>query len=124
MQFYEAKQAIRPEKEQEAESRVQAVYGEKYSPILMFDSQKTVSCMLNEDKERQAVRRWCGRRRKSTGFFLEKKMIRDRSGDAISVPYLLLFVIGLPYTAQTAIPLGTTHPSALLILYKHNSKSC
>lgn len=36
----------------------------------------------------------------------------------------LLFVIGLPYTAQTAIPLGTTHPSALLILYKHNSKSC
>ena len=42
-------------------------------------------------------------------------MIRDRSGDAISVPYLLLFVIGLPYTAQTAIPLGTTHPSALLI---------
>ncbi len=55
VQFYEAKQAIRPEKEQEAESRVQAVYGEKYSPILMFDSKKTVSCMLNEDKERQAV---------------------------------------------------------------------
>ena len=52
---------------------------------------------------------------KSTQFLSQKKMIRDRSGDAISVPYLLLLVIGLPYTAQTAIPLGATHPSALLI---------
>ena len=57
MQLYEARQAIRPGKEQEAENRAQQVYGEKYSPLLMFDSKKTVSRMLHEDMERQAVRR-------------------------------------------------------------------
>ena len=57
VQLYEARQAIRPEKEQEAENRAQQVYGEKYSPLLMFDSKKVVSRMLHEDIERQAVRR-------------------------------------------------------------------
>ena len=57
VQLYEARQAIRPGREQEAEIRAQQVYGEKYSPLLMFDSKKTVSRMLNEDIERQAVRR-------------------------------------------------------------------
>ena len=57
MQLYEARQAIRPGKEQEAENRAQEVYGEKYSPLLMFDSKKAVSRMLHEDAERQAVRR-------------------------------------------------------------------
>ena len=57
VQLYEARQAIRPGKEQEAESRAQQVYGEKYNPLLMFDSKKTVSRMLHEDMERQAVRR-------------------------------------------------------------------
>ena len=56
-ELYEVRQAIRSGKEQEAENRVQQVYGEKYSPILMFDSKKAVSCMLNEGIERQAVRR-------------------------------------------------------------------
>ena len=53
----EARQSIRPSKEQEAEHRAQQVYGEKYNPLLMFDSKKTVSRMLHEDMERQAVRR-------------------------------------------------------------------
>ena len=124
VQLHEARHAIRPGKEQEAENRVQQVYGEKYSPLLMFDSKKAVSRMLNEDIEQQAVRRMVRQAQKEHPILSQKKMIRDRSGDAISVPYLLLLVIGLPYTAQTAISLGTTHPSALLILYKHNSKSC
>jgi len=57
VQLYEARQASRPSKEQEAENRAQEVYGEKYSPLLMFDSKKAVSRMLHEDMERQAVRR-------------------------------------------------------------------
>ena len=73
VQFYEAKQAIRPEKEQEAESRVQAVYGEKYSPLLMFDSKKAVSRMLNEDIEQQAVRRMVRQAQKEHPIFKSKK---------------------------------------------------
>ena len=57
VQLYETKQTIRPGKEQEAENRAQQVYGEKFSPLLMFDSQKEISRMLNEEAERQAVRR-------------------------------------------------------------------
>ena len=57
VQLYETKQTIRPVKEQEAENRAQQVYGEKYNPLLMFDSKKAVSRMLHEDMERQAVRR-------------------------------------------------------------------
>ena len=57
VKLYEARQAIRPDKEQEAESQVQQAYGEKYSPILMFDSKKAVSRMLGEVTERQIVRR-------------------------------------------------------------------
>ena len=57
VKLYEARQAIRPNKEQDAESQVQQAYGEKYSPILMFDSKKAVSRMLGEDTERQIVRR-------------------------------------------------------------------
>ena len=57
VQLYEAKQAIRPGKEQEAQNQAQQVYGEKFSPLLMFDSQKEISRMLNEEAERQSVRR-------------------------------------------------------------------
>ena len=57
VQLYETRQAIRPGKEQEAENRAQQVYGEKYNPLLMFDSKKAVSRMLDEDAERQNVRR-------------------------------------------------------------------
>ena len=57
VQLYEARQAIRPGKEQEAENQAQQVYVEKYSPLLMFDSKKAVSRMLDEDAERLAVRR-------------------------------------------------------------------
>lgn len=37
--------------------RVQEAYGEKYGPLLMFDSKKAVSWMVHEDMERQVVRR-------------------------------------------------------------------
>ena len=73
VQLYEAKQAIRPGKEQEAENRAQQVYGEKYSPLLMFDSKKAVSRMLHEDMERQAVRRMVWQAQKEQQTFQKKK---------------------------------------------------
>ena len=69
VQLYEARQAIRPSKEQEAENRAQQVYGEKYNPLLMFDSKKAVFRMLNEDIERQAVRRMVRQAQKEQATF-------------------------------------------------------
>ena len=73
VQLYEARQAIRPGKEQEAENRAQQVYGEKYSPLLMFDSKKAVSRMLHEDIEQQAVRRMVRQAQKEHPIFKSKK---------------------------------------------------
>ena len=73
VQLYEARQVIRPSKEQEAENRAQQVYGEKYSPLLMFDSKKAVSRMLHEDMERQAVRRMVRQAQKGQQTTQKKK---------------------------------------------------
>ena len=73
VQLYEARQAIRSGKEREAENRAQQVYGEKYSPLLMFDSKKAVSRMLNEDIEQQAVRRMVRQAQKEHRIFPRKK---------------------------------------------------
>ena len=73
VQLHEARHAIRPGKEQEAENRVQQIYGEKYSPLLMFDSKKAVSRMLNEDIEQQAVRRMVRQAQKEHPIFKSKK---------------------------------------------------
>ena len=73
VQLYEARQAMRPGKEQEAENRAQEVYGEKYSPLLMFDSKKAVSRMLHEDIERQAVRRMVRQAQKEENISHKKK---------------------------------------------------
>ena len=78
MQLYEARQAIRPGKEQEAENRAQEVYGEKYNPLLMFDSKKAVSRMLHEDIERQAVRRMMRQTHKEQQTFQKKKSEQER----------------------------------------------
>ena len=78
VQLYEARQAIRPGKEQEAENRAQEVYGEKYNPLLMFDSKKAVSRMLHEDIERQAVRRMMRQAHKEQQTFQKKKSEQER----------------------------------------------
>ena len=78
VQLYEAKQAIRPDKEQEAESRAQEVYGEKYNPLLMFDSKKVVFRMLHEDMERQAVRRMVRQAQKEQQTFQKKRGEQER----------------------------------------------
>ena len=72
VQLYEARQAIRPGKEQEVENRAQEVYGEKYSPLLMFDSKKAVPRILHEDIERQAVRRMMRQAHKEQQIFRKK----------------------------------------------------
>ena len=78
VQLYEARRAICPGKEQEAESRAQQVYGEKYNPLLMFDSKKAVSRMLHEDMERQAVRRMMRQAQKEQQTLQKKKSEQER----------------------------------------------
>ena len=78
VQLYETRQAIRPGKEQEAENRAQQVYGEKYNLLLMFDSKKAVSRMLDEDAERQNVRRLVRLAHKEQQTFQKEKSAQER----------------------------------------------
>ena len=78
VQLYETRQAIRPGKEQEAEHRAQQVYGEKYNLQLMFDSKKAVSRMLDEDAERQNVRRLVRLAHKEQQTFQKEKSAQER----------------------------------------------
>lgn len=82
VQLYEARQVIRPSKEQEAENRAQQVYGEKYNPFLMFDSNKTVSRIPNKDIKRQAIRRMIRQAQKEQQTFQKEKKLQER-GDAV-----------------------------------------
>ena len=78
VQLYETRQAIRPGKEQEAENRAQQVYGEKYNLLLMFDSKKAVSRMLDEDAERQNVQRLVRLAHKEQQTFQKEKSAQER----------------------------------------------
>ena len=77
MQLYETN---RPSARQGAGSGApaQQVYGEKYNPLLMFDSKKAVSRMLHEDIERQAVRRMVRQAQKEQQTFQKKKSEQER----------------------------------------------
>ena len=47
--------AIRPGKERSAVVRVQSAYGDRYQPLMMYDSKRDVSEMLNEEMETHSV---------------------------------------------------------------------
>ena len=49
--LYAQRMALRPEKTTSASNRIQSAYGEKYDPLLMFDSQRDVAKLLQEDAE-------------------------------------------------------------------------
>ncbi len=48
--------AIRPNKEHSAVDRVQSAYGDRYQPLMMYDSKRDVSDMLGEETEVRSIR--------------------------------------------------------------------
>ena len=52
-QLYAQRMALRPEKSASASNRIQSAYGEKYDPLLMFDSNRDVTELLHEDEEKR-----------------------------------------------------------------------
>lgn len=55
--LYEAHLALRPEIERGAVRQLQVSYGDKYSPLTMFDSQHDIEKMLGEKTPRPSVRK-------------------------------------------------------------------
>lgn len=55
-ELMEARLSIRSDRERAAITRVQDAYGEKYDPLIMFDSKRDVANLLHEEAETRSVR--------------------------------------------------------------------
>lgn len=73
--LYDARQDIRPTKEQNATERVQKAYGGKYKPMTMLNSQRDISLMLNEDAEDRAILQM---KREQQHKFMQKQRIKPK----------------------------------------------
>lgn len=51
-----ARLALRPAMERSAVERVQSAYGDKYNPLIMYDSKRDVADLLHEETEARSVR--------------------------------------------------------------------
>ena len=56
VELMDARLDIRPDRERSAAERVKAAYGEKYDPLMMYDSKRDVADLLNEEAEARSVR--------------------------------------------------------------------
>ena len=52
----DARLALRPVMERSAVDRVQSAYGNKYDPLMMYDSKRDVADMLQEETEARSIR--------------------------------------------------------------------
>lgn len=50
-ELYAQRMALRSEKSASASNRIQSAYGEKYDPLLMFESQRDIAELLQEEQK-------------------------------------------------------------------------
>ena len=56
-ELYDQRMALRPGKTADSARRIQSAYGEKFDPLVMFDSKRDVNELLREDAEECAYKR-------------------------------------------------------------------
>ena len=66
MELAEQRIALQREKIQSATSKIKAAYGEKFDPLILFDSKRDVSELLEEKTEVQSVREHLQKKKKQT----------------------------------------------------------
>ena len=66
MELAEQRIALQGEKIQSATSKIKAAYGEKFDPLILFDSKRDVSELLEEKTEVQSVREHLQKKQKQT----------------------------------------------------------
>lgn len=74
VEMYEARQAIRTEKEQNVIDRVQRAYGEKYNSLAMFDSKRETSTLLHEYAEERKIQE----EKRTQQFKIQQKCDQNR----------------------------------------------
>ena len=65
VELLDARLNIRPDRERSAADRIKAAYGEKYDPLMMYDSKRDVADLLNEEAEARSVREFLRQKQKT-----------------------------------------------------------
>ncbi len=72
-ELQDARLAVREEKERSAVDRVKSAYGEKYDPMMMYDSRRDVANLLHEEAEARSIRERLRQKQHSTAEANKKK---------------------------------------------------
>lgn len=81
MELAEQRAALQPDKIQAATSKIKAAYGEKFDPLILFDSKRDVSELLEEKTEVQSVRERLGelqRQQKQSQTLAHKRKQKEK----------------------------------------------
>ena len=78
-ELMDARIAIREEKEHFAVGRVKAAYGEKYDPMMMYDSKRDVANLLHEEAEVRSIREGLRQKQQQQA---QQKQIKKRKRDS------------------------------------------
>ena len=77
-ELQDARLALRPVTERSAVDRVQSAYGNKYDPLVMYDSKRDVDNLLTEEAGARSVREFLRKQHKPHGHEQQRKMKHDR----------------------------------------------
>ena len=75
VELYAQRMAMRSEKSASASNRIQSAYGEKYDPLLMFDSQRDIAKLLQDDAENRVYQQEMEQRKR------QEQKEKPRHGD-------------------------------------------
>ena len=78
VELQDARLALRPVMERSAVDRVQSAYGNKYDPLVMYDSKRDVANLLMEEAEARSVREFLRKQHKLHGHEQQRKTKHDR----------------------------------------------
>ena len=80
VKLYEARQGFREETECTAIDRLQSVYGERCTPMMLLGSKRDMANLLNEEAEERPAWSPCGRSRKCSRYRKCKKRKAEAVG--------------------------------------------
>ena len=75
----DARLAVREETERSAVDKAKAAYGEKYDPMMMYDSRRDVANLLHEETEVRSVREFIRRKQQQQA---QQKQNKKNSRDS------------------------------------------
>ena len=79
VELMDARLDIRPDRERSAADRVKVAYGDKYDPLMMYDSKRDVFNLLNEEAKARSVREFLRRNQQQ---LTQKKQSKKKSRDS------------------------------------------